>query len=230
METSTIQKIKAAANRYTVDRFLNTGRVLDIRPWTGGTMTEIDLHLPDTNMHGWKAVPYIKFKVADFAYRDYTPFGWDADTSTCSLLVDTGHDGPGTKWANALQVGDKVMYLPAESTKQIPHATDLVVGLGDSSSLAHLLALQQLTLPVSRFAGAAFLPSGVQRRLFQEYFKSPLQLLCNVGEVNEWITEQGYCAEHSHFYLTGHEGLVNKLRRQLKSTGHQQIKVKGFWS
>lgn len=230
MKTSTIQRFKAAASRLTIDRFLKTGSVLEVRPWAGGTMAEIDLHLPDANIHEWNSVPYIKFKVSDFTYRDYTPFGWDAETSTCSLLIGTAHDGPGSKWARLLQAGDSVKYMPAESTKQTPHPTDLVVGLGDSSSLAHLLALQQLTLPVSRFAGAAFLPDLNQRKLFGEYFKSPLQMLSHVGEVQDWITEQGYCADHSHFYLTGHNGLVSKIKTQLKSIGHQQIKVKGFWS
>ncbi|MFD2872147.1 hypothetical protein ACFS5N_06695 [Mucilaginibacter ximonensis] len=230
METSTIQKIKAVASRLTENRFLNAGHVLEVRAWEGGTMTEIDLHLPEVDVHQWQAVPYIKFKVADFTYRDYTPFGWDADTSTCSLLIDVGHDGPGSKWARLVNTGDAVQYFKIDTTHQTPHATDLVVGMGDASSLAHLLALQQLTLPVSRFAGAAFLPDRTQRKLFSEYFRSPVQILSNVGEVQDWINEQGYCASHSHFYLTGHNGLVSKIRRQLKNIGHQQIKVKGFWS
>jgi len=230
METSTIKNIKAAVSRMTEDRLLHAGHVLEVRPWDGGAMTEIDLHLPSVDMHAWQAVPYIKFKVTDFTYRDYTPFGWDAETSTCSLLIETGHDGPGSQWARNLRAHEKIQYLKIDSTRQIPHATDLVVGLGDSSSLAHLLALQQLTLPVSRFAGAAFLPDRTQKKLFSEYFRSPLQILSNLGEVQDWVAEQGYCAQHSHFYLTGHEGLVSKLRRQLKSIGHQQIRVKGFWS
>ncbi|WP_214070763.1 hypothetical protein [Mucilaginibacter sp. dw_454] len=230
METSTIKRFKAAASRMTEDRILHAGHVLEVRPWDGGTITEIDLHLPTVDMHTWQAVPYIKFKVANFTYRDYTPFGWDAETSTCSLLIDTGHNGPGSLWARKLQANEKVQYLKIDSTRQIPHATDLVVGLGDSTSLAHLLALQQLTLPISRFAGAAFLPDRTQKKLFGEYFRSPLQILSNLGEVEEWVAEQGYCIEHSHFYLTGHEGLVTKLRQRLKTIGHQQIRVKGFWS
>ena len=138
METSILKKIK----KKTAELLLNSGRVLEVRHWTNACMAEIDLHLPGSAMENWTEAVYIKFKVAGFTYHDYTPFAWDAETSTCSLLVDTGHEGPGSQWAQSLRSGDTVYFFKAVSARQALHGTDLVVALGDASSLAHLLALQ----------------------------------------------------------------------------------------
>jgi NADPH-dependent ferric siderophore reductase len=193
-------------------------------------MTEIDLYLPAAPVASWHEVPSIKFKVSGFTYRDYTPFGWDAETQTCSLLIDTAHEGRGSYWARSLQVGTTINYLAIENTRQSPHPTDLVVGLGDASSLAHLLALQQLTLPRIRFDCAVILGNLHTGQLFQDYFRSSLTVLSSLDELNNWLAAQSYCTAHTCFYLTGHNGLVAGLRRSLKTLGHTQIKAKGFWS
>ena len=211
------------------DRLLHSGSVLDVRHWAGAEMTEVDLHLFDADMHQWQDVPYIKFQVGPFAYRDYTPFGWDAATSTCSLLVDTGHRGPGSDWARQLQPQNKVQYLKVDFTRQIPHLTDLIVGLGDSSSLAHLLALRQLTLPQSRFDGAVILNNPALADLLPDYFGVQLTNLKNLQEFAAWLPEQPYCQQHSRFYITGGNRLVTGLRKELRAKGFGQIRVKGFW-
>ncbi|RVT97338.1 hypothetical protein EOD41_18745 [Mucilaginibacter limnophilus] len=72
--------------------------MLEVRWWPGSPVVEIDLYLPGSRMQTWVEVPYIKFRVADLQFRDYTPFGWDAETETCSLLVDAAHKGLGTSW------------------------------------------------------------------------------------------------------------------------------------
>lgn len=228
METTTLNPFQKTAYRLT-ERFLSSGTVLDVRPWLHAGMTEIDLHLPQADMRGWQDVPYIKFRVGSFTYRDYTPFGWDAETSTCSLLIDTGHIGPGAEWASQLQVGDKVAYLAIETSRQGPHATDLVIGLGDSSSLGHLLALRQLTLPQSRFEGAVILNSPAQADLFRDYFGPLLTPVASLRQLGEWLSEQNYGTGRSRFYLTGANSLVSGIRKELRSRGYVQIKVKGFW-
>lgn len=230
METSILQRIKKKAGKFVESSLLKAGQVLEVRHWEQGTMVEVDLHLPLENMQQWKEVPYIKFRVDDFCFRDYTPFGWDTDTETCSLLIDSAHRGPGSSWANHLQSGDAVHYLKIEGTHQSPHPTDLVVGLGDASSLAHVLALQQLTLPVSRFEGAVLLDSPQTSQLFREYFHSPVSTLIDRGALTDWLKKQNYCTAHTWFYLTGNNGLVSEMRKLLKNMGHLNIRVKGFWS
>ncbi|MBB5395196.1 hypothetical protein [Mucilaginibacter sp. AK015] len=228
METTTFNPFKKAASLLS-DRLLHSGSVLDVRHWAGAGMTEIDLHLPEADMRQWQDVPYIKFRVGPFTYRDYTPFGWDADTSTCSLLIDTGHHGAGSDWAKQLMVQDTVQYLKIDFTRQSPHPTDLVVGIGDSSSLAHLLALRQLTLPQSRFDGALILNNPAQAELLRDYFGVQLANLRDQQQLVEWLAKQPFCEQHSRFYITGGNSLVSSLRQELRANGFRQIRVKGFW-
>jgi hypothetical protein len=94
METSTLNKLKRKAGELFESRLLQTGTVLDVRPWTPSTLIEIDLHLPLVDMQQWEQVPYIKFRVDNFTFRDYTPSGWDAETRTCTIYIDAVHNGP----------------------------------------------------------------------------------------------------------------------------------------
>jgi NADPH-dependent ferric siderophore reductase len=230
METSILHNFKKKAGMLLESKLLKTGQVLEVRHWEQGTIVEVDLHLPLEDMKQWKEVPYIKFQVDHLCFRDYTPFGWDAGTATCSLLIDSAHQGPGSSWAKYLQAGDKVHYLKVEGTHQSPHPTDLVVGLGDASSLAHILALQQLTLPVSRFEGAVLLDNQHTGKQFHDYFHPPLKTLTNLDELTEWLLVQNYCTAHTWFYLTGNNSIVSQMRRSLRNTGHTNIRIKGFWS
>jgi len=230
MEISILQQIKKKAGRLIESSLLKAGQVLEVRHWAKGVIVEVDLHLPLENMQQWKEVPYIKLQVDGFYFRDYTPFGWDAGTATCSLLIDTAHEGPGSKWAKNLRAGDTIHYLKIEGSHQSPHPTDLVVGMGDASSLAHLLALQQLTLPAIRFEGAVLLNSLHTGQLFKNYFHSPVDIFINSNELNQWLINQNYCTAHTRFYLTGNNSFVVEIRRLLKNMGHPNIRVKGFWS
>jgi NADPH-dependent ferric siderophore reductase len=230
METSILQQIKDKAGKYFGPQLLQTGQVLDVRVWEPATMIEIDLHLPLADMRLWNEIPYIKFKVDESCFRDYTPFGWDAETATCSLLVDTTHEGCGSRWAAQLHAGDTVQYIKIGDTHQSPHPTNLVVGLGDASSVGHLLALQQLTLPGIRFDGAVLLDSPHTGQLVRDYFRSPVSTLTTRHELANWLLKQGYCTAHTSFYLTGNRELVVELRTLLKNLGHVNIQAKKFWS
>ncbi|MGF7037739.1 hypothetical protein [Mucilaginibacter lappiensis] len=232
METSILHHIKKKAGRFIEPQLLKTGRVLDVRPWEPATLIEVDLHLPFADMQAWNEVPYIKLRVADLCYRDYTPFGWDAETHTCSILVDVAHEGPGSRWARGLERNDTIQYFKTDTTRQAPDPTHLVVGLGDESSLGHLLALQQMTLPRSRFCAAVLLSEVKHHGLLRAYFGSGLQVVGSRGALSDWVGAQGYCAEHTSFYLAGNDTLVSQLRTLLKTLGYlsRQIRVKGFWS
>jgi NADPH-dependent ferric siderophore reductase len=237
METSIITQIKKKAGELIEPQLLKAGRVLEVRTWQPATMIEVDLHLPFADMQHWTEVPYIKVRVDGLTYRDYTPFGWDADTHTCTLLIDVTHTGPGSDWAKRLKKNDVIHYLKIDTSHHEPDPTALVVGLGDESSMGHLLALQQMTLPHSRFNGAIVISDAEHRNLFGEYFRSPLMPLArhnaeDCDQLFHWVMAQQYCVAHTVFYLAGNEKTVSKLRRLLKDQGYLsgQIKVKGFWS
>lgn len=230
MEISLLKKIKNKAGKLIESQLLHAGRVLEVRQWPNSELTEIDLHLPGINMQDWNQVPYIKIRVDDFSFRDYTPFGWDAETATCSILIDSKHQGLGSRWAKNLKTEDAVYYFRPESTRQAPHPTDCVVGLGDASSVGHILALQQLTVPVSRFESAIVLDNPETGSLMRDYFSPALNALPSFDALANWLNAQNYCTTHTSFYINGNQQLVIALRKILRNMGHTQIRVKGFWS
>jgi len=237
MNNSTLHRLKKKALGLVEARLLKTGRVLDVRKWEPSTIIEIDLHLPQTVMDTWNEVPYIKCKVADLAYRDYTPSGWDAETQTCTLFVDANHNGAGSLWAQQLQKGDTINYVGPSSTRQTPVKTSSVICLGDESSIGHLLAMQQLTLPATRFSGAVVIGNQEHRNQFNEYFKSPLQPIARNDiyghhSLTEWLLQQSYTIQDTFFYIAGNSTMVVELRKLLKKQGYNsnQIKCQGFWS
>ncbi|SDP97748.1 NADPH-dependent ferric siderophore reductase, contains FAD-binding and SIP domains [Mucilaginibacter sp. OK268] len=236
METSTFQKIKRKAGKLFENR-LQSGRVLEVRHWEPSTLIEVDLHLPFADIAQWNEIPYIKFRVDDFTFRDYTPSGWDAETSTCTIYIDAAHNGPGSGWAQQLKKDDVVSYLKIGSTDHSPVATSAVVALGDESSMGHLLALQKMVLPHTRFSGGLVIGNEHHRKLFHEYFWSPLQPVARKDifghhSLIEWVLEQQYSLENTVFYLAGNNTMVAQLRKLLKNQGYPsgQIKVQGFWS
>ena len=228
MELSIFKQIKSRAGKLMESQLLDAGSILDIRRWALSGLIEIELHLPSVNMLDWKQIPYIKFRVDEFSFRDYSPFGWDTQTSTCSILVDTRHEGPGSRWAQQLTIGDTFFYFGPDSTRQAPHPTDCVVGLGDASSVGHLLALQQLTVPVSRFDMAIVLDTQQTDQL-RDTFSPVLNILSSYDELTNWLLEQQYSISNTSFYVNGSNKLVVALRNLLKKKGYSHIRVKGFW-
>ncbi|MBS7563167.1 siderophore-interacting protein [Mucilaginibacter sp. Bleaf8] len=237
MSTNLFHQLKKKASGLIDNKLSKTGTVLDVRKWGPSAIIEIDLHLPATTMDDWHEVPYMKCKVADLTYRDYTPSGWDVDTQTCTIIVDAGHNGPGSRWAQQLKKGDTISYLGTNSTRQTPVNTSSVICLGDESSIGHMLAMQQLSKPVSRFSGAVVINDEEGRKLFKEYFNSPLQPIARNDvhghhSLMEWLLQQSYNLENTIFYLVGNSTMVSGLRKVLKQQGFNsnQIKAQGFWS
>lgn len=235
MSILSLDKIRKKASGLIENKLLKTGRVLEVRHWEKDTIIEIDLHLPETVMDKWNDVQYIKCKVSDFTLRDYTPAGWDAETQTCTLYIDATHPGAGSLWAKSLKTGDKISYLGSSSTRHAPAQTSAVIGLGDESSLGHVLALEQLTLPLTRFAGAVVMDSNEQCDFFSQNIKSSLQPLAREDGnsyyiLMQWIADQKYNLANKSFYIAGNSRMVVELRKWLKEQGFNQIKAHGFWN
>lgn len=237
METPTLQKIRRKASRLLEDRLLRTGTVLAIRKWEGSPFMEIDLHLPYADMENWQEVPFIKFRVDDFTYRYYTPSGWDAETHTCTLYVDAGHKGPGTTWIKSLRRYDTVHYMRIGTTHNRPEEAAEIIALGDSSSLGHLLALQQTVPPSVRFTSACLMEREKDRHVLDTYFYTAVQAVAKQDpyghySLNDWLLSRKHHSDNYCIYLAGNNVMVSGLHQLLRQQGHapSNIKVLNFWS
>lgn len=215
-----------------------TATVLAVRSWEPGSIREIDLHLPDCDMNGWTSAQHIKCKVGSFTYRDYTPLGWDAETSTCTLLIHIGHEGAGSRWARQLQVGDAIAYLGIGSSHHQPAAGRSLVFLGDESAIGHFLALRQLAPADTAISGAVLLSEPHHAQEFCDYYPGlglePLRKdgVADYRQLDHWV-EGLDLSEHPDvvFYLAGYIPSVVRLRKLLrrKGVGKRQVMAQGFW-
>jgi len=232
-----LKQMKTTAGRIIGPRLLQTGRVLGIRGWEPPGVIEIDLHLPATDMAHWAEIPYIKIMVGDLTFRDYSPAGWDAETSTCTIYVDVAHKGPGSTWATGLAVNEAIHYLKISSTRQKVRPGKPTVCLGDETSIGHMLAARQMAPPGSPFSGAILINDPDHHRLFNEYFRSPLQPIlkkgtCGATMLYDWVVQQKYDLKDTVFLITGNHGMTGRLRKLLRQAGYaaDHVAAHGFWS
>ena len=215
--------------------FSYTGSVLAARPWDSPGFVEVDLHLPGTDMRHWTECTHIKCKVGAFSYRDYSPSFWDAETFTCTLLVDTGHDGPGALWARTVQAGDPLYYLKIGSSHQALPAGGRGVLLGDATAAGHFAGMRQISGPDAQMRGAIEWSSVNHCREYSKYFSSQsLDALARKAEPGEALKEwvHGFDARPDDYYfLAGGVKMVSRLREFLKTAGvsGRRINAQGFW-
>ena len=176
-------------------------------------------------MYNWINLIQISFHVSDHCFRNYIPFGWDAETSTCSLLINVAEDKIADQWAKMLQTGDQVHYNDIYACSEKLHPGNLIVGMGDSSSMSFLLALQQLISPAYRFDGAIYLDCPQTIRLFSEYFDTPLTVVKSQQDLINWLISQQYCWDHTGFFLSGNVCLTAEIQKLLRNLGHRNIQI-----
>jgi len=227
--------LKQKAISLIENRIIKTGMVLQVREWEQ-SFIEADLYLPGAQMHLWREAQHMKCKVAPFTYRDYTPAEWDADTNTCTLFIETRHDGPGSRWARALKRGDQITYVGIGSAHHRPETGADMVCLGDESGMGHFLALRQLARPAQSFTGAVAMHTTEQHDMLAS-LKTELKGIDRLRtecsrELMEWVDAQGSRWHNAVFYLAGYSHTVAALRKALKAKGisPRQIKAQGFWS
>ena len=211
---------------------LKSGRVIGVRSWSPDTFVEIDLHLPGVDMSRWDEARHIKCRVGPFTFRDYTPAGWDAPTRTCTLYIDVAHEGPGSRWARHLEVGDQLYYAGISRTPSAPAALSRMVCLGDETSVGHFLALHQLLPRSSSLEGAVLLGEEAHRACFGDFLRLPLDPLCGGTEaLAEWVLQREDLLEEGVFYLAGQSCKVRELRKVLKGRGVEatRVRAQGFW-
>ena len=218
------------------DKLLTPAQVVSIRAWQPATLYEVDVHLPTTPLEKWSTIQRLKCKVAEFEYRDYTPATWNADKKVCTLYIEAGHDGAGSRWVQRLKKGDKIPLGVAHAA-QVPAKEGRILGLGDGSALGHFLGLKQLT-DRKRFPMDVVI-------LLPEIYQLPPSLIENNPEfefifnprgnsletLEQWAASKDLLA-YTSIDLAGHIPLVKGLRKKLKARPDVQVKIQthGFWS
>jgi hypothetical protein len=204
------------------------GRVLDVRSWPNSNLIEIDLHLPAVDMLDWKEVMQITLSINKVCSREVVPFGWDAETATCSLILDTVRACACTTWVKQLRRLDQVEYTKIRACSEKLPVSNLIVAIGDSSNLGFLLAVQQVVMPAYRFEALAWFKRSHTSKLFQEYFNTRTIPVANKKDLLTGLVSQQYCANHTSFYLGGDSCFNNNISESLKAMNYHNIQVLDF--
>jgi hypothetical protein len=189
---------------------------------------EIDLHLPEVDMLGWKEVMQISISIKKGCYCRVIPFGWDAETSTCSIILDMVRDTAFARWANLLRRCDEVQYINICSCSEELEIPNQIVGIADSTNFGFLLALEQVTRPVSRFEAFVLCEKSFTAKLFHEYFNTQIITATDQESLLSKVLTPQFCSNHTSFYLGGDSYFNKNISLALKAMNYQNIHVLPF--
>lgn len=218
-----------------IDKMTSSAEIIDVRAWNSKGIYEIDVHLPMIDMDKWKCVQRLKCKVGELKYRDYTPAHWDDKTQICTLYIDAGHEGVGSKYIRDLKIGDNLIFSAAHSTPT-PSQTGRVLCIADASALGNSLALKQLidktTYPldtVTFFEENSQIPSSLKEQ--NPEFEFLFGVLEDKTKILTQWSQSKDLTTYSSIYITGNSSMVREVRNILKSKPkvRAQIYANGFW-
>lgn len=227
--------IKKAASGL-LERMFDTALVVAIRTWPGADIFEIDLHLPDIDLDSWDSIKRLKCKVDTLAYRDYTPALWNSETNICTMFIDSGHKGAGSRWVRTLKSGDQILFGAAHAAS-LPSQNGPVLCLADASAIGHFLALKQLTDRSEHPLDVAVLVQSNNEipEIFKEENPEFHFVECSeqIGfdRLEQWFLGKNL-ADYNSIYIAGNVTLMKTLRAKLKANPNVRARIKcyGFWS
>ena len=219
-----------------LEKMFTSSIVTDIRAWQPATMYEVDVHIPGVHMEKWDTIKRLKCQVADLEYRDYTPALWDAEKKVCTMFIEAGHNGAGSRWIQRLKKGDEIL-LGAAHAAPLPAKEGKILCLADGSALGHFLGLKQLTdrkkYPME---AAVFLhddyqipPSLTNQNLDFEFIVKPHG--DSTQTLEQWFMAKDL-SSYTSIYIAGNIPMVSGLRKKLKAIPAVKARIygHGFWS
>ncbi|WEK36339.1 MAG: siderophore-interacting protein [Candidatus Pseudobacter hemicellulosilyticus] len=211
-----------------IEKTMSEGTVLATW-WLTAEVVALDVHLPSVDMQEWKNIRRLKCKVADFAFRDYTPASWDASSRTCTLFISVAHEGAGSRWARTIRSGDPLLFAAAYAAP-LP-AAGRVLGIGDATAIGHFLSLRQLQQHGPGALDVAILLSGKSVPAVSYSSMHPeLHWLEGQAALDNWLDEKSP-DNYSAIYIAGNIPQVTALRKRFKAMEGlaAKIYVQGFW-
>ncbi len=194
------------------------------------------------DLHSASYVPgqVIEFRINDTEFRHYTPAYYDQEQGVCDVLFYLHDYGPGSQWAERLQVGDttKLMGPGGKMRFQPEHQYHFI--FGDESSLGlcsmlksaadaqhqEYLCLLELAQAHCHWPNLINLQADVVTKSNQSPAQAAVQVLRDM-QGNLWETWQ-----RATFYLTGRAKSVQAVRQALikKGVGAKQIITFPYWA
>lgn len=182
----------------------------------------------------------IEFRVSDTDFRHYTPAFFDREKGICEVLFYLHQQGPGSLWADNLQVGNKLKMIGPGGKMSYQPAFSHHIVFGDETSLGLMEALylaittsKQECLCLAELEQAHFSWAGYLQAPLVTVKKSPDNAATHAID---WLNQCKHTAwlnrDQAFFYLTGQARSIQQLNRFLTTSGvsSKQIKTYPYWA
>lgn len=159
----------------------------------------------------------VTFRVNALDHRDYTPVTLTKDT--CEIIFHIHGNGPGSAFADSLQVGDRTKMVIPRGRKLYRPGNDLHFFFGDESSIGTLKAIMQEV------------PCTGMLELDEASRHVPEKLGMQVEVVSKHSNFDAVINEKAVYVLTGNGVSIQSFRKMLKEKGisSSQIITKAYW-
>ncbi|SIO36987.1 siderophore-interacting protein [Chitinophaga niabensis] len=158
----------------------------------------------------------VTFRVSALDHRDYTPVIFTKDT--CEIIFHIHGNGPGSAFADGLQVGDTTKMVIPRGRKLYREGVENFF-FGDESSIGTLKAIMQ-EVPCTGIL-----------ELDEANFRVPEKLGMQVDVVRKGDNAFAVVKEKAAYVLTGNGESIQSFRKLLKERGvnSSQIITKAYW-
>ncbi len=158
----------------------------------------------------------VTFRVNALDHRDYTPAVFTKDT--CEIIFHIHGNGPGSTFADNLQVGDTTKMVIPRGRKLYREGVENFF-FGDESSIGTLKAIMQ-EVPCTGIL-----------ELDEVNFSVPEKLGMQVDVVRKGSSSFPLIKEKAAYVLTGNGTSIQSFRKMLKEKGvsSSQIITKAYW-
>lgn len=187
-------------------------------------------------LKGLKCPPgaQIEPRVSDTHMRHYNPSAYDAATGTMEMLIYLHGMGPGSAWAEKIQVGDKLNIMGPAMKIQGDSSLAKQVFLGDETTIGTFLFLQNSLAKGQTFRGIIETEPNLLHLNNAVGLNIPTAArTAQRGEVLlQWLKDNYEANKGALFYLLGHNASNLPLREWLKDKGvpNSRIAMRRYWA
>lgn len=168
--------------------------------------------------------------------RTYTPMSWDADRGATRILTFSHGDGPGSRWASGLTVGDTCQFFGPRRSLDLAGLETPIVLFGDETSFGLGAALRDS--PQGAGATCVFEVSDLaeSRAVLETIGLGDAALIERIADETHLAgaeTELArLAASGAHFILTGKASSIQHISRALRAAGVAlaRVKAKAYWA
>lgn len=166
--------------------------------------------------------------------RTYTPMSWDADRGATRILTFSHGEGPGSRWATGLRVGDTCQFFGPRRSLDLSGLETPVVLFGDETSFGLGAALGDSPLDATYVFEASDLAEA--RPVLESIGLGNATLIERIADETHLAGAEidlvRRAKSGAHFILTGKASSIQHMSRALKAAGvgSARVKAKAYWA